>query len=107
MKQSEKDKIIESIESSVIGGIGCGVANYSVFNKDALLQYINEIPVEPDPITEVYAIKDCITGEVHWNAHGCPYKCKEDAKKKIYKLMRDKKYGEALFKLLTFKLNEE
>lgn len=107
MKQSEKDKIVELIESCKTGDVVLGRENYAVINMTALSKYIEDIPTELDEITEVYAVKDCITGEVYWNAHGCPYKYKDDAEKKIRILGQQKKYGESrVFTLLTFKLEK-
>ena len=106
MKQSEKDKIYELIENCKTGDVVLGRENYSVINMTVLSKYINNLPTEPDDITEVYAIRDCITGETHWNAHGCPYKYKDDAEKKIHTLMKEKCFGEPrVFTLLTFKLD--
>lgn len=124
MKQSEKDKIFELIENCKTGDIVLGRENYSVIDMTLLYKYIENLPIEVEEITEVYAIKNCITGVVYWNAHGCPYKHKEDAEKKIKVLMREiepsvgngsflhhkeqlphKEYGQTrLFQLLTFKL---
>ena len=107
MKQSEKDKIIELIESCKMGDVALGRENYSVINMTVLSKYIENIQTEPDEITEVYAVKDCMTGEVYWNAHGCPYKYKDDAEQKIRILGQQKKYGEPIvFTLLTFKLDK-
>ena len=108
MKQSEKDKIFELIENCNTGDVVLGRESYAVINMTALSKYINNIPTEPDEITEVYAIKDCMTGNIHWNAHGCPYKYKEDAERKIHTLMREKNFGEPrVFTLLTFELDSK
>jgi hypothetical protein len=106
MKQSEKDKIIEIIDMCRSGDIVVGKDNHSVINMTGLLYHLNNLPTEPDDITEVYAIKDCITGEVIWNAHGCPYKFKVDAEKKIRQLQCLRQNQFKAYQLLTFKLDK-
>lgn len=106
MKQSEKDKIFELIENCNTGDVALGRENYSVINMTLLNQCIKSLPIEPEEITEVYAIKDITTGEVIWNAHGCPYKYKEDAEKKISKLKCLMQNKGKLYYILTFKLEK-
>lgn len=107
MKQSEKDKIIELIERCNNGDVVLGSEYHAFINKTRLFQYIDDIPVEPDPITEVYAIKNCLTGEVIWNAHGCPYKYKDDVEKKVNRLKFMHENKDKAYQILTFKLDKQ
>lgn len=107
MKQSEKDNILKMIYMCSSKNIVAYNENYSLINTTELSKYFERLPVEPEEITEVYAIKENKTGEVVWNAHGCPYKNKSDVDKKINQLQhllqnKDKKY-----EVLTFKLENK
>ena len=107
LKKSEKDKVIKLINNCKTGDIVLGSEDYAIVNMTVLSKCIENIPTELDEITEVYAVKDCMTGDVYWNAHGCPYKYKEDAEQKIRLLMNEKKFREPrLFTLLTYKLDK-
>ena len=106
MKQSEKDKILELIEKCTSANVIAGTERQGIINKTRLNQYLDEILVEQDPITEVYAVKDLITEEVHWNSHGCPYKNKDDAGKKINKLRSISGNQRHVYQILTFKLDD-
>jgi hypothetical protein len=105
MKQSEKDEILKQVnkKSSILTYRGLSVSDPMITVKE-IEEILNGIILEPDEITEVYAIQDYITGNVIWNAHGCPYKYKADAQKKINSLLETD--GIKAFGLLTFKLDK-
>jgi hypothetical protein len=108
MKQSEKNELMDQIlnHASFITYHGETLSGM-VVNVECVKSIVDSFPVDKEEIKEVYAVKDLITGEVFWNAHGCPYKDKNDVEKKIKKLMMPYSVnGDKLFKIITFKLDE-
>ena len=104
MKQSEKDELISRAKkfSTVMSFRGSAISE-PVIEVSKLETMINSLPTEPDEVKEVYAIKDLTTNEMIWNAHGCPYKSKDDVEKKIKKLRCLFQNKDKIYQIVTYK----